>query len=134
MSLSCVSARVRRVSALGCHLHERGRGGPPFSGRGADDLQRILCVPRMSRGDEPRIRQRRLSNAILYFLLLLVGAGITSRITSSGAPKECAVSVHLDVSAALGCMGGGRHEPLRCHVYWRIHRTAPRFRTWLPPS
>jgi hypothetical protein len=29
----------------------------------------------------------------------------------SGAPNECAASVHLNVSSALGCTGGRRHEP-----------------------
>jgi len=42
------------LSALGCHLHERGRGWPPFSYRGADGLQPIL-VTCMSRGNEARI-------------------------------------------------------------------------------
>merc|ERR1712060_269605 len=49
-----VSTGLCLVSALGCHLHERGRGWPLFSCRGADDLQRIL-VTCTSRGNEARI-------------------------------------------------------------------------------
>jgi len=49
-----VSPGLCLVSALGCHLHERGRGWPLFSCRGADDLQPIL-VTCTSRGNEARI-------------------------------------------------------------------------------
>merc|ERR1712060_991212 len=49
-----VATGLRLVSALGCHLHERGRGWPPFSFRGADGLPPILMTC-MSRGNEARI-------------------------------------------------------------------------------
>merc|ERR1711920_24668 len=51
-----VATGLHFVSALGCHLHERGHGWPPFSFRGADDLQPIFmtCMI-MSRGNEARI-------------------------------------------------------------------------------
>merc|ERR1740121_2285362 len=51
-----------------------------------------------------------------------------------GASKECAVSVHPNVSASLGGTGGSRHELLEYHLSWRGYRTAPRFSTWLPPA
>merc|ERR1711920_959860 len=49
-----VATGLRLVSALGCHLHERGRCWPPFSFRGADGLQPIFMTC-MSRGNEARI-------------------------------------------------------------------------------
>jgi dynein heavy chain len=51
-----------------------------------------------------------------------------------GAPKECAAPVHLDVSAALGGVGGSRHEPLGYQLPLRGCKTAPPCRGWLPPS
>lgn len=42
--------------------------------------------------------------------------------------------MHLAVSSALGCAGGSRHEPPEYFLTWREYRTAPRLRTWPPPS
>ena len=51
-----------------------------------------------------------------------------------GAPKDCVVFVHPDVSASLGGTGGSMHELLGYHLPWRGYMTAPCFSTWLPPS
>merc|ERR1711920_897894 len=51
-----------------------------------------------------------------------------------GAPKECALSVHPDVSVSLGGTSGNRYELSGCHLPWPCYRTGPRFSTWLPPS
>jgi len=56
------STGLCRISALGCHLHERGCGRPPFRSHGAGDWQ----APRRSRGDEAWICQRRLHEAVLF--------------------------------------------------------------------
>merc|ERR1712060_946827 len=54
------STGLRRSFALGCYLHERGRGRPPFRSRGAGDWQ----APRRSRGDEACTCRRRLHEAV----------------------------------------------------------------------
>jgi len=48
------STGLRRIPVLGCHLHERGRGWPPFIFRGADNVQPILQTC-MRRGTEASI-------------------------------------------------------------------------------
>jgi len=108
-----VATGLRLVSALGCHLHERGRGWPPFSFRGADDLQPIFMTC-MSRGNEARIWSgHHLQNDLCL-----------ARLRS--APRPCTLTSPRRWAYVP--------EPLG-HLPWRGYRTAPRFRTaWLTPS
>jgi len=104
---------LRLVSALGCHLHERGRGWPPFRFRGADDLQPIQ-VTCMSRGNEARIWSgHHLQNDLCL-----------ARLRS--APRPCTLRSPRRWTYVP--------EPLG-HLLWHGYKTAPRFRTaWLTPS
>jgi len=100
-------------TAPGYHLHERGRGWPPFSFRGADDLQPIFMTC-MSRGNEARIWSgHHLQNDLCL-----------ARLRS--APRPCTLTSPRRWAYVP--------EPLG-HLPWRGYRTAPRFRTaWLTPS
>jgi len=107
-----VATGLRLGSALGCHLHERGRGWPPFRFRGADDLQPIL-VTCMSRGNEARI----WSGHHLQNDLCLARLRSAPRLCTLTSPRRWAYVAEL-----LG------------YLPWRGCMTAPRFSTWLPPS
>jgi hypothetical protein len=107
-----VATWLRRVSALGCHLHERGRGWPPFSYSGADDLKPIL-VTCMGRGNEARIRSGHHPRNDLCLACLK----IAPRLRTPTSPRR----------------GAYVPEPLG-YLPWRGCMTAPRFGTWLPPS
>jgi hypothetical protein len=100
------------VSALGCRLHERGRGWPLFSFRGADDLQPIR-VTYMSRGNETRIRSGHHVQSDLCLACL------------RSAPRLCTLTSPRRWAYVP--------EPLR-YLPWRGCMTAPRFGTLMQPS
>jgi len=94
-----VATGLRRISALGCHLHERGRGWPPFAvvrficymlGWSGHHLQNSLSLARL------KIAPRLCTQPSPRRWVARAGAGISFWGTSSLAwLQDCAVFHHV---------------------------------------